>query len=115
MKIADFKERVRLVYGTEKTAADGDRELVWEDGEWAWAVIIPKNYSTNAANPAETGMVNRYEVVMRKNYIRHTRHAFKMRIRWKHKLLEMISLWQEKAGYELLTGVAIERKTEAVI
>lgn len=114
MKISDFKERIQLIYGIEKTSTDGDRELVWEDGEWVWAAIIPKNYTSNTANSAETVMVNRYEVVMKKNYSRHTRHAFKMRIRWKHKLLEMISPWQEKEDQELISGIGIERKTEAL-
>lgn len=114
MKISAFKERIQLIYGIEKISTDGDRELVWEDGEWAWAAIITKQFNGNSANPSEITIVNRYEVVMKKNYSRHTRHAFKMRIRWKHKLLEMISPWQEKEDQELISGIGIERKTEAL-
>jgi hypothetical protein len=87
MKISELKERIQIIYGQEKTNNDGDREIIWEKANWAWAAITPKNISSSEIN-----MTNRYEVVMKKNYIRHTRHAFKIRIRWKHKLLEMISL-----------------------
>ena len=109
MKIAQFKDRVQLIYGSEKTEKDGDKSIVWEDGEWVWAAINAKPWTTNQGINSEKLFTNRYEVVMKKNYNRHTRHAFKIRIRWYHKLLEIISLLQETEDFKHVSGIAIEK------
>lgn len=110
MKIADFKERAQIILGLEKETEDGDTEIEWEDGKWIWAKITPKITSNYKAFPKEISMINKYELVMRKNYTRYTRHALKIRIRWKHKLLEIISPWQETQDFHFVTAIAILKK-----
>lgn len=110
MKISDLKERVQLIYGEEKLTEDGEVDVEWKDGKWGWASVTPKIIKNGTGTSRETYSQNKYEVVMRKNYIRYTRHALKIRLRWKHKILDLISSWQETTDFQHIYGLMMERK-----
>ena len=106
MKITDLSERVQVfqaIHGQEK---DGEFTITYKPGGWFWARIYPKSHTEKvAASQAETYQ-NHYEVVMRKDDICHTGHAYVRRLRWKHKLLDIYTPWLETQCMSYVTGLA---------
>lgn len=109
MKIANLSERIQAFRAIHDEKNDGELVIKYHPIGWFWARITPLAYTEKEAkNLAET-CESRYEIVMRKKDIYHTRHAYISRLRWKHKLLDMYTPWREKCCKDYVLGLALSK------
>lgn len=98
MKISDFNQRIQAFYEEWTEEKDGDFKKNLEKGGKFWARISPISPSLNASEDKAEIQKNRYSIIMHKNHIRNTRHAYLRWLRWNHKLLEIYTPWLEIKG-----------------
>lgn len=112
MKISDFNERIQAFYEEWIEEDDGNFKKILESGGRFWAKITPIFPPLNSTESQAGIQKNRYFVIIHKNHICNTRHAYLRQLRWNHKSLEVCTQWLEIKGVPYVKCQAKELNKE---
>ncbi len=108
MKITELNQRVIMQKFEMHKQPDGDikKEITDLGSGWVKITALKPSFSKGLNN--EFLYKNQYRLDMQKNNTRYTRHAYPNRIIWNHKILNLLSPWQEIQCTQYLTAIAQE-------